>query len=308
MSTTTISAENFTSILSNSRPGPALEHAADQLGPLADLAGTWIGTGFNLIALPAFSQKQEFRLQLNNTVEVLEFEPIGAQVPNRGSFSGKPKPNGQPDINIYGLRYLQRVADGKNHQPLHVEPGFWLNVPATHWPELGASVVRQGVIPHGNSLLALGSHSESDGKPEIPKISSIPARHDGTDFPDPSYVNPYKFPPEGVDAELVKNPNLALEKALKGQDVTNTVTLEVGAKNPQKADEDPESRNGRIASIPFIAKNADVKQFKSIFWIEKVRNPDNRGVFLQLQYTQLVILDFLDIDWPHISVATLIKQ
>jgi hypothetical protein len=29
---------------------------------------------------------------------------------------------------------------------------------------------------------------------------------------------------------------------------------------------------------------------------------------VQLQYTQTVILNFLGINWPHISVATLLKQ
>jgi hypothetical protein len=29
---------------------------------------------------------------------------------------------------------------------------------------------------------------------------------------------------------------------------------------------------------------------------------------MQLQYTQTIILDFLGIHWPHISVATLVKQ
>ena len=29
---------------------------------------------------------------------------------------------------------------------------------------------------------------------------------------------------------------------------------------------------------------------------------------MQLQYTQKIILNFLGIDWPHISVATLVKQ
>jgi hypothetical protein len=123
---------------------------------------------------------------LNTTVEILEFEPIGAQVPNRGSYSGVPKPVGQPDIDIYGLRYLQRVADGKNHQPLHVEPGFWLYMPtSTVWPVLGPSVVRQAVIPHGNSLLALGEVKipfESTGKPNILETSSIPTRDGDPNF------------------------------------------------------------------------------------------------------------------------------
>ena len=33
----------------------------------------------------------------------------------------------------------------------------------------------------------------------------------------------------------------------------------------------------------------------------------NTKPFMQLQYTQTVTLNFLDIDWPHISVATLLK-
>jgi hypothetical protein len=43
------------------------------------------------------------------------------------------------------------------------------------------------------------------------------------------------------------------------------------------------------------------------FWIETVQQPDG-STFLQLQYTQTVLLNFLGIDWPHISVATLTKQ
>ncbi len=49
------------------------------------------------------------------------------------------------------------------------------------------------------------------------------------------------------------------------------------------------------------------------FWIEKVTHP-NEAPFDQLQYAQMVILNFpilkvlpkvVDIGWPHVSVATL---
>ena len=46
---------------------------------------------------------------------------------------------------------------------------------------------------------------------------------------------------------------------------------------------------------------------KAIFWIEKVQQADGTH-FMQLQYTQTVILFFKNISWPHISVATLVKQ
>jgi hypothetical protein len=53
----------------------------DVLGPLADLAGTWVGGGFNLISLPDFDSRppstgpRAFRLKLNATIETLQFIP-----------------------------------------------------------------------------------------------------------------------------------------------------------------------------------------------------------------------------------------
>jgi hypothetical protein len=54
--------------------------------------------------------------------------------------------------------------------------------------------------------------------------------------------------------------------------------------------------------IPFLGPNATVGQFSAIFWIETVEY-DGRQ-FLQLQYTQTVLLNFADLSWPHVSVAT----
>lgn len=51
--------------------------------------------------------------------------------------------------------------------------------------------------------------------------------------------------------------------------------------------------------------NASVRQFSAIFWIETVQYGDRR--FLQLQYTQTVLLNFAGLSWPHVSVATLRK-
>jgi hypothetical protein len=46
----------------------------------------------------------------------------------------------------------------------------------------------------------------------------------------------------------------------------------------------------------------------AIFWLEKVQREHGDGHYLQLQYTQSVNLNFLNIDWPHIQVATLVKH
>ena len=78
-----------------------------QLGPLTDLAGTWVGAGFNVIWLPVFHGYPDFRLKLNATNETLTITKIGGNIPNRGSV--------QADLNFLGLHYLQQVSDTVTH-------------------------------------------------------------------------------------------------------------------------------------------------------------------------------------------------
>jgi hypothetical protein len=76
------------------------ETVLQQLGLLKDLAGTWKGEGFNLIARPDGEGKSNLYLQLNQTRETLRIDPIGSSIPNRGF--------GQNDIELFGLTYLQK--------------------------------------------------------------------------------------------------------------------------------------------------------------------------------------------------------
>ena len=105
-----------------------------ELGALGKLPGTWVGNGFNLIARPDKQGHQPFFLELDATKETLEFTPISAPIPNRGSE--------QDDISFLGLTYLQRVNDAFTSGALHIEPGIWLSVPATTAPQAEASIVR----------------------------------------------------------------------------------------------------------------------------------------------------------------------
>jgi hypothetical protein len=273
-------------------PPPVLRASApfavtpSQLGPLTDLAGTWVGNGFDLISLPDRHDSQPLRLQLNATREMLQFTPIGGFVPNRGS--------GQDDIFLFGLTYLQRVSDSVTNEAMHIEPGLWLNVPSTSVPAANATVVRQASVPHGNSLLAQGTAVTLAGGPQIPAVDSTPAGPGVT----PDSLTPFVDPPlpPGFTPPSVKNPNLALERAILGQDMTGTVQLTVST-----------TPSGGIINIPFGVHNANATKLDAIFWIESVQQPDG-STFLQLQYTQTVVLNFRGIDCPHISVATLVKQ
>ena len=56
----------------------------NNLGLLAELAGRWHGTGFNLVARPDFEDQTNLFLELNLTSETTEFTPISSSIPNRG--------------------------------------------------------------------------------------------------------------------------------------------------------------------------------------------------------------------------------
>ncbi len=59
---------------------PVAETGPD-LGPLVELPGTWIGTGFSLISRPDKHDAKPFFLEVNATRESLGFTQIGAPIP-----------------------------------------------------------------------------------------------------------------------------------------------------------------------------------------------------------------------------------
>ncbi|HEX3575114.1 MAG TPA: heme-binding protein [Rhodopila sp.] len=274
------------------------------LEPLAELAGTWVGNGFNVMSLPDFDSKapstgpSAFRIKLNATRELLQFTPIVGAVPNRGALTDLGNGTGQTDIELFGLTYLQRVSDAVSNAALHIEPGIWVNVPASNvQPVQGPTVVRMGSVPHGDSLLAQSTAVLTlDGGPKIAVADSRPVGPGVT----PAYLSGFNNPvaplPPGVDPAWVVDPNRALITAIDGQAITKTVVLAIST-NPV----------GGIVNIPFVVSNANATRLDAVFWIETVEQPDGSS-FMQLQYSQTVILHFLGIDWPHISVATLVKQ
>ncbi|HTI25096.1 MAG TPA: heme-binding protein [Kutzneria sp.] len=276
---------------------PAAEAAPD-LGPLLELPGTWVGNGFNLISRPDQHNNKPFFLELNATRETLSFTPIGAPIPNRGS--------GQDDLFFLGVHYLQQISDGVTNGALHLEPGMWLNVPATTDPVAPASVVRMATIPHGDALLAQGSSLVVDGPPVISPVDSTPTFSTGPNVGQQltgAYLDPFTTTPlpPGIPGGAIANPNVVLTEAISQQKIVETTVLIISTTT------DVGGTTGGIQNIPFVVRNANATAMSAIFWIEKVRNDDG-STFMQLQYTQQVTLDFLGINWPHIQVATLVKQ
>jgi hypothetical protein len=132
----------------NFRASPQVPEVERILGPLLQLVGRWVGRGVNVVLLPARGSNPPFRRVINSTLEILDFTPIGALIPNRGSV--------QDDMFFSGLSYIQQITDLNSLEEIHVESGQWLNLPETNPSTGNASLVRQATILHGDTLLAQG--------------------------------------------------------------------------------------------------------------------------------------------------------
>lgn len=350
---------NVPSRIPSIRFGPPHRVQNTLLGPLAELAGNWSGTGFNLIARPnaGATPPSPFFLELNLTNETLTFSPIGSGIPNRGDgLRSYDDPAGsvfQKDIQLSGLTYLQQINDATTGGGLHIEPGIWINIPQTTNPSNPASIARMGSVPHGVAFLATGTASgPASGPPTIPLANTIPFGIGGTppsytvqDYvtknpfasgakgigtpggfeynlnqanefrtpadlgwpipppPPPPYSNfsPPSYLPPQITQDVLADPNSILRSAIANQVITETTTLSVQTVLNNS------SGAGGAANIPFLVSNADAIQVSATFWIETVQVPINfdGNSFLQLQYSQTVLLNFTGFSWPHVSVATL---
>lgn len=383
------------------RISPSNEAVLADLGLLAELAGTWQGCGFNLIARPDFEGKANLYLQLNTTNEVLTVSPIGSPIPNRGF--------GQPDITLHGLTYMQKINDSCTGGAMHIEPGIWITQKPTSYPPETTPVdsqiiARMGSIPHGNALLAQGIAERFHGHPTLahngqpyafsrfpsfnstpfpvspaPAINAAGSNEKDTaanvpppagpvppftqyDITIPEGINnprtPYNTSPvdcqwtpdsriDGVPIQTVINDPITLlqahiERQVKHGHTFEGVVLNVATQAtvqfltvPNQPGSPAVPANmvngaGGIENIPFldggeptgaVGPNANTATVYATFWIEKVKH-HHRPAFMQLQYAQMVVLNFgifaapppppgtapLILGWPHISVATLTKS
>jgi hypothetical protein len=298
---------------------PPLESPAE-LGPLEQLLGPdgepgrWEGEGFNTIWRPheLANGGQDRFLELNLTSEKLVFTRIPGKIPNRGLL--------MPDIDMVGLTYMQEIKGLDPLEGLHIEPGIWASVPPTSDPAVGATVVRMASIPHGTTILAQGEAKTAPG-PHITPNNIIPFKigtpaPPNSDFAQAEAIftelnlatpTPFRQASKAVTQEMVENPNSVIEKAIIGQDIKETTVLIVSTKHEPVP-------GGGTSNTAFLEDgkkppggNADAVEVDAIFWIETVAGAYGEPDKLQLQYTQLVQLDFNGLRWPHVSVATLKK-
>jgi hypothetical protein len=282
----------------------------NDLGPLADLPGKWTGTGFNQIwrphhATPPDPPAQDRFLELNLTTETLEFETIQGPIPNRGFLQG--------DISMFGVTYLQKVSDVVTGG-IHIEPGIWATIPATTDPAEGPTVARLASIPHGTTVLAQGTSLTVNGPPKISDVSITPfvignpART--VSFPESTLATATPFRSvsnDQITQPIVDDPNSVLAAAITSQVITRTVVLNVATTAASPISGGGTDATAFLQGSLTDGPNASPASMTATFWIESVAAKGSERAFLQLQYTQTVLLNFNGLSWPHVSVATLRK-
>ncbi|HEV7937223.1 MAG TPA: heme-binding protein [Solirubrobacteraceae bacterium] len=292
---------------------PAPEPVLD-LGPLEQLVGPegkrkWAGAGFNTIWRPhPLAQGHDRFLELNLTSEKLEFTTIPGKIPNRGLL--------MPDINMFGLTYMQQIEGIDPPEGLHIEPGIWAHVPPTTDPDVPSTVVRMASIPHGTTILAQGKFLTVQGGPQIEANNIIPfkpgepvppfAEAEAT-FAELNLGVPSEFRQASAEVTeaMVENPNSVLLRDIEGQNITSTTVLIISTKHEPVLGGGTSNTAFLEAATNPPGGNAKAESVDAIFWIETVADPHGGPDTLQLQYTQTVQLVFNGLTWPHISVATL---
>lgn len=306
----------------------------DDLGPLKQLLGTWKGRrGLNVISVPSRPEDNTgpvtFEMPTANYSETLEFRPILGGVLNRGyEDANQLDPAYQLDQTLLGVTYLQEIhqffppEEGKPPKLIHVENGQWLlnkEPGVADW-----TVGRMSLIPHGVSLIALGTAANVSGREVHAEMLALNATTstlpenlgaaEATKFDSFDPFNPARSTPwfpifspiERPLGDLVSQGDLQYMKAVK---------LKVSTMAPG-------SSLGMLPNPKVQVKSTD---FNSTYFIETWRYP-NCTERKQLQYVQEVMLSFDSLStfekpcggiehppleclvhWPHVMVNTLAK-
>jgi len=344
-----------------------------ELGPLALLPGTWAnirrddrdengdgsfndfishtsrsgqssspmdGRGWNLIALPFIRTTggPPYRLLMNQYNEVLHFDHVSDNVPNRGIDRAA---NVNTDQNVAALDYTQRIQqlaaeDDVNSDlalgrglDIHHEPGFFLHMKDQTVD--GFTIARLATIPHGNSATAVGKFAHFDGPPTIPSLSGMPEGASTFDVLDEmksggvnGYLSPYfhfsKNGPNGPFKGVVQSQSFP---GFFPEDTNFLLNLGLGSikdkvKKTTELVLDTDVMEAGIVNIPFIERQADAAVMRSTFWIMELNEKGPLGEpRLVLAYSQLVLLDFFPrqpqdgrdgfIRWPHVSINMMEK-
>lgn len=340
-------------------------------GPLEQLAGTWIsavdktGYGIHTTCMPSPGATPEtipgiFHFLSEQYTEELTFTLIEKGVRNRA---------GTNEQMVGAVKYNQSIKNDKG-VGIHEETGMYMNLGDMYYHAASDETIktdfggirlkpgdggrpfvpthklaRSGTIPHGNSILLLGSGVENQkGAPSWPTgietwkptkgkevnehLAISPSMGGGGSFPinldekAPEWVHDKTLFHRNPDSNFAYTqrilshslypysirPDLRLRDALKKQKVKSytKITLDTEFNEGQGA-------QGGIMNAPLVHISTPVTKMILNMWIEEVEEEDGE-TFLQLQYEQIMFFQFgFGSDggttlWPHIQVNTLRKK
>ncbi|WYZ34269.1 hypothetical protein EsH8_I_000545 [Colletotrichum jinshuiense] len=254
--------------------------AATSPSVLENFKGTFKGNGFNTIFRPNSEKTPtEFKpklnppednvLQLSLTEETQTFTKMNESIANRGFVT-------QPDIFLDGWNYTQSVIDvttpSEGTPGIHFESGFWLSVPESGTPDLGASLARMASIPHGTTINAQSflPAVKTNGAPIIPKSPITPFVIGKTrlqPFPSqtaakngesriPQDLTPF-IKANTITQEMIDDPNSVLDLANKGKEIINNTSFTVSTESARPGTTSTKEAGGGTNNIGFLAGNDD---------------------------------------------------
>lgn len=314
------------------RTGRKIETARrgdEDLGPLQQLPGTWSnlpglpGRGWNAIALPfaPCGGGPNYRLLVNQYNETLKFTLVDKAVPNRG-IARDDGSTYNADQFVVTLDYEQMIAQiaaddfprsglaGDPGLAIHHEAGLFLHL--LNRTTEGLDIARLASIPHGDSVLGLGSSEVLSGGPSVPVVDGLPLGGP-TDLASP-YLAPYAHFDADPFKGVVADPGFAGFNPIRPHELLVAANSEVHITRTIQLEFDTAIATGGISNVPFVVKQANAAAMKSVFWIQELDECDDHGEpRLRLQYLQVVLLDFFPrgdgfpgrIRWPHVSINTM---
>ena len=251
-------------------------------------------------------------LQFNRALQPPEQCPdtaVPATAPNRGA-----KDLQVPTALFYQQNVLFADGPGKD-QVVHVENGSWLNLQlgealvGAYPPPPGSNIkitgqqsplqiAKQMSVPHGNSVLAIGSYSApTPGAPTIPALTVqniYPMPSSGLD------LSPYTTPDPDTNPVVAytEDTNKPINDALALIKPNSYISWNVSTAN-----------HGATANIPFEQSNANVSTYTAQYWL---LSTDGGETYPYLAYTQNISMGFPSLPgtpiFPHVTTNVLTRK
>ena len=276
----------------------------------------WKGRGFNQIWRPFHGTQDRF-LELNETIETLEFEAIPGDIPNRGLL--------EADINLHGVSYLQQIKDAHALGPngklagIHIEPGIWLSIAAHHQSagsrdrrQDGQHSARYDTGGARDSTLPVINHAPPIAPVSITPFTIAPP-HNPIQFPETNlgaatqFRTPHSRYSQRHAGDGEQPQHCAFSGRSRGRTSLRPRRLRISTNAAQSALLRRRHVQYRLPAGCGWRSQRTISAGRRHLLARNRQGSRTATIKHQLQYTQTVLLNFNGLSWPHVTVATLVQ-